>query len=131
MKINASQGRLRGRVLAISGMVLGGVGFFILPVVAAMVLPAYAKVVERARIVKQEEDIRILHTACKNYAVDHDGRFPPDLQEVYPDYLGEESRLKTIGPQTRQLKSCTTSARFRRYGCIRNKTPDRLARTDR
>lgn len=129
VKINASQGRLRGRGLAITGMVLGGMGFFVLPVVAAMVLPAYMKVVERARIVKQEDDIRILHMACKDYAADHDGKFPPDLQDVYPDYLVEAPTLKAMSSETGQpefyhyLPGFTDTPQFRTRPLIASPAP--------
>lgn len=104
VRINASQGRLQGRGLAITGMVLGGMGFFIVPVLAAMVLPVYKKAVERAKIVNQEFDISMLHMACKGYAADHDGKFPPELQDVHPDYLVEASTLKTMSSETRRLE---------------------------
>ncbi len=92
--IDRSAGLLQGRGLAIGGIATGGAGLVLgivpLAMVAAMVLPATTKVQERAWEAKQMSDIRQLVLGCQQWAGDHDGNFPPDLQALVPDYLAED-----------------------------------------
>lgn len=104
VKINGSQGRLQGRALAITGIITGGSGFFVAAILAAMMIPAFVAVQEKAKIVTQENDVRVLVTACRYYAEKNGGKFPDALQDLYPDYIDDKSALKTMNGENQELE---------------------------
>jgi hypothetical protein len=76
VKIRKSQGRMAGEGLAIAGIVASGVFLLLLPVWAAMLLPALARAKERAQTINCVNHVKQLALAVRMYAVDNDGRFP-------------------------------------------------------
>ena len=95
--IDASQGALEGRGKAIAGLITGGVGVVLgimpLGMVAAISLPAFVQTRERAEQAVQVNHVRQLSMACQMYALDNEGKFPPDLAGLVPDYLDTEEIL--------------------------------------
>ncbi|NOX98583.1 MAG: DUF4190 domain-containing protein [Verrucomicrobia bacterium] len=104
--INKSQGRLGGKGLAITGIVTGGggliVGIFTLGIVAGIAMPAFVGVQESAKISVEQKEIRMLVTACHAYAAKNGGKFPEVLQDLYPEYINDESVLNTMNEESRQ-----------------------------
>lgn len=76
VKINNSQGRLSGRGFAIAGVVVSSVLFLLLPIFAAMLLPALAKARVRAQTVQCVNNARQLCLAVRMYSIDHKDTFP-------------------------------------------------------
>lgn len=75
--INSSDGRLRGRGLAIAGIVMGGIGCLVVPFfLAALLLPAVQSVRGAAERVQSMNNLRELALALQNYQ-DMNGRLPP------------------------------------------------------
>ncbi len=104
VKINGSQGQLKGNGLAIAGMLTGGMGIFVAAILAAIAFPAFNGVVQKAKIVKQENDVRILLVACQMHAADNEGKFPANLQDLYPDYIDDQSILEFLNNETHVME---------------------------
>jgi hypothetical protein len=77
VKIKNSQGRLTGNGLAIAGMVVSGIFLLMLPIYAAMLLPALAKAREKAQTINCVNNVKQLGLAVRMYATDNDDQFPP------------------------------------------------------
>lgn len=81
-EINRSAGRLRGRGMAITGLVLGYGGIFFIPfilIIAAIAIPNLI----RARIAANEASaaasLRVIDTAALSYSEKYSNGFPPSL----------------------------------------------------
>lgn len=100
-KINGSEGRLQGKGLAIAGIISGSVGLiFGTGFLAAILMPAFSSVRDRADFAREISHVKQLSIACRSYALDHDGVFPQKLRELVPDYMDDEVLLKTTKPKT-------------------------------
>ncbi len=87
--IEESGGSLKGRGMGIAGIVTGSVGVFtgigMVGVMAGLSLPAYSSMRQRAQETKTMSEVRQLLFACKVYAVDNKGAYPPSLQDLLVD----------------------------------------------
>lgn len=81
-RINRSGGRETGRGLAITGLVAGYLMIAILPIMIALMVPTFAIVQEKAIEAKSMANARQIVVSCRQYAGDHDGRYPPDLETL-------------------------------------------------
>jgi hypothetical protein len=54
---------------------------------AGVALPVFGEVQKKGKATKSLSNAKQLATACKLYAVDNSGKFPPTLQALVPDYL--------------------------------------------
>jgi len=77
VKVSNSQGALRGKGLALAGTILSGVLLLLLPVFAAMLLPALAAAHDKARQINCMNNEKQLALAVMLYSGDHNNRFPP------------------------------------------------------
>lgn len=78
IKINKSQGQLKGNGLAIAGICVSGLMLlFAIPFMAALTLPALAKAKQRAQTVACMNNMKQLVLAVKMYADDNKNQFPP------------------------------------------------------
>jgi hypothetical protein len=94
-RINKSAGGLTGRGFAITGLVLGYLGLTIVPIaiLAAIALPAFNAVQVRAKEMKSLNNEKMLALACRQYAIDNGGGFPPSLEALFPKYISERAVL--------------------------------------
>ena len=76
-KIKNSQGRLSGLGLAISGTAVSALFLMMVPIFAAMLLPALAKAKERAQSIQCVSNMKQLCLAATLYAEGHGGKLPP------------------------------------------------------
>jgi hypothetical protein len=76
-KVSNSRGALRGAGLAVAGIVVSGIFLLLLPVFAAMMLPALAAAHDRAREINCMNNEKQLALAVKMYSDDNQGQFPP------------------------------------------------------
>ena len=74
VRINRSGGRLRGRGLAIAGLVVSAL---MVPVGAGMLLPAFAKAKSKAQSIASVNNLKQLGLAARMYSTDHADTFPP------------------------------------------------------
>jgi Tfp pilus assembly major pilin PilA len=88
---------LAGGGLALAGLIISYIFVVILPIaiLAAISLPVYNKVTERAKITKELTNMRQVMLASKMYAIDHAGKFPGSLDQLLPDYLDDPRVLHT------------------------------------
>lgn len=88
--------------MAITGLVLGYIQIALIPVLAilaAIAVPAFTKVQEKAEQMKSQNNARQILMACKIYAADHGGAFPPSLDKLVEEQLiVDGSVLQTVPP---------------------------------
>ncbi len=77
VKIKKSQGQLQGFAAAVVGIVLSALMVLLLPIMAAMLLPALAKAKTKAQTVQCMNHVKQLNLALMMYATDHNDTFPP------------------------------------------------------
>ena len=70
-------GRVKGRGLAIAGIVLAAIGLLFALALWAVVVPAAVREVRRAKEAEALETMRVLCHGSYLYASEHDGRLPP------------------------------------------------------
>ncbi len=76
MKISKSEGRLGGNGLAIAGVSVSGAMLLLLPVQAAMLLPALARAKDRAQTINCINNLKQLNIALRIYATDNADKLP-------------------------------------------------------
>lgn len=86
-KIGKSGGRLSGRGMAITGLVLGYLQIAALPVMMGIALPAFVKVQEKAQTLQAANEGRQIIIALKTYAGDHNGKYPATLEVLITENL--------------------------------------------
>ncbi|MBN1807625.1 MAG: DUF4190 domain-containing protein [Planctomycetes bacterium] len=88
----ASKGEAGGKGVAVAGTVLSGLsmamGLF-MPIVAAIAIPALVSSKQHAYMTKDMVNLKQLGMAAQMYADDNDDKFPDNLSELYPDYVGD------------------------------------------
>jgi len=89
-RIGKSLGLLRGQGLAIAGIVMGGISFALLPIVAAMLIPAMSGARAGASKAACLSNVRQCTLACAQYAQEHDTALPTSFGEL-KTYLGGEA----------------------------------------
>jgi prepilin-type processing-associated H-X9-DG protein len=77
VKIKNSQGRLSGMGLAAAGTAVSAICILLLPVLAAMVLPALARAKDKAQSINCMNNVKQLSLAVRIYAGDHNDQLPP------------------------------------------------------
>lgn len=95
-QIGKSAGRLTGGGMATAGLITGYLTCVLLltaPVLAGIALPVFGEVRERGNQTKALSQIKQVGTACRIYAIDHDGKFPAKLEDLIPNYLPDASQL--------------------------------------
>jgi len=80
VRINKSQGRLSGSGLAIGGICASGVLVLMIPIMAAMLLPALAKAKAKAQSIHCMNNVKQLNLAIMMYANDNNEQLPPPGQ---------------------------------------------------
>jgi type II secretory pathway pseudopilin PulG len=95
--IKKSGGQLGGGGMALGGLITGYIGLLLLPLIivmlAAIAVPVFQKVQQKALQTQSMSNGRQIATACRLYAVDHKGSFPRTLDELFPDYLADRHVL--------------------------------------
>ncbi len=107
VKINDSQGRLQGKGLAIAGLVTGGLGLFVGLMLVGMALPAFMGIQASAESSREMDAVKNLIVACHSYAADNENQLPPSLQDLYPDYIDDQTLLERHNKQSGQLEPYT------------------------
>ncbi|MCK5805575.1 MAG: DUF4190 domain-containing protein [Lentisphaeria bacterium] len=89
--IRHSSGELLGEGKAIAGLITGyinlGMALFMVPLLAAMLLPALSNARRQARAIQDMNNLKQLALGTIMYVDDNKGAFPNDLADVFP-YVG-------------------------------------------
>ncbi len=94
-RINASGGTIGGAGMALAGLIMGYIGFFLIgfSVLAALALPAFNGIQQRAMLTKSISNARQIVLACKIYASDHEGKYPGDLDVLIKEGILSDERV--------------------------------------
>jgi hypothetical protein len=77
VKIKNSNGRLSGNGVAIAGTVVSAIFLLMIPIFAAMLLPAFAKAKSKAQTVACVNNMKQIALAVKIYSGDNNDQLPP------------------------------------------------------
>lgn len=92
-KINASNGQLTGKWMAITGLVLSATQIVMIPVLAAILFPVFAKSREKAYQTTCVSNQRQIAVAVQMYAQDHEETLPSD-KTMWTDIMLDQ-QMKT------------------------------------
>jgi competence protein ComGC len=81
VKINKSRGQLAGQGQAIAGLVLGGFGMMIMPILAAMVIPAFSVARGKAQEVQCMNNVKQISIAWEMFELET-GKPPRSLADL-------------------------------------------------
>ncbi|MCX5647824.1 MAG: DUF4190 domain-containing protein [Planctomycetota bacterium] len=88
VKIGKSAGAKGGRGLAIAGIVVSAAGLLVLPLLAAILLPAVFSALDQANAVSSTNNVGQLCTAAQVYATSHRQQLPP--ADSWPQVFQEQ-----------------------------------------
>jgi hypothetical protein len=75
--VKRSEGRLKGDGIALAGIIVSAIFLLMIPIFAAMLLPALAAAKQRAQTINCVSNEHQLALAVRIYANDHTNHFPP------------------------------------------------------
>lgn len=104
-KIRGSSGRLEGQGLAIAGICTSGLSLLMLPIMAALMLPALAKAKQRAQTINCISQVKQLGLAVRMYSNDNKDTFPP------ADTWSDSIQSYVAGTQTFRCNADSTGQR--------------------
>ena len=102
VKISNNSETLKGKGLAISGIVLGAISIFVIPMLAllaAIAIPNLLRARLHANEALAEASVKTISTAIETYSSVNNGIYPADEQELVnaePPYLPKSYSGKTI-----------------------------------
>ncbi len=91
-QIRDSRGKIGGQGFALTGLITGYAGL-VLALLLALAVPVVRQVTIRAKETRSLSNARQIAIACRVYATDHEGAFPPRLEELVPKYLPDSLKL--------------------------------------
>ncbi len=80
--------------MALAGLILGYGWVVMLPVLAILAgiaVPVFGEVRTRGKEVQSLSQAKQIAVACRSYASDHRGAFPPQLEDLVPAYLPDRT----------------------------------------
>ena len=94
-RIRKSAGALKGRGMAIAGLVMGYLGFGLtfIAILASLAVPAFTMVQQQGLQMKVVVNARQLVLGAKQYAADHDGKYPPTLDTLFDEQILTDRKL--------------------------------------
>lgn len=94
--IKKSGGALKGRGMALTGLITGYMMIALIPIIAVMAslaVPVFNRVQEKATETKIIANAKQLVAGMHVYANEHQGSFPPDLETLYDEEIVLDRRL--------------------------------------
>ena len=98
IKVSNSRGALRGGGIALAGIIVSGIFLFMIPIFAAMLLPALAAAKQKAQAINCVVNEKQLALAVKIYSDDNTNCFPPAATwcDAIKDDVGSEKTFKCV-----------------------------------
>ena len=93
-QIKKAAGTVGGSGQALAGLIMGYASFALIPLIAILAgiaLPVFGEVQTRGLETRALSNAKQIATGCKLYAMDNKGDFPPTLEALVPDYIGDRS----------------------------------------
>lgn len=90
VKINGSNGHLKGQGLAIGGIATGGIGIFMIPVLAAIAIPNFIRYQLRSKQSEARVNLMAMKTGAESYSAANDAYPTADTGWVPGDPCGHE-----------------------------------------
>jgi len=91
--IKKSAGALTGSGMAITGLVTGYLAIAIVPILFALAVPAFTMVQQKALQMKVVTNARQLVLGMKQYALEHEGKYPPSIEALYEEQILTDRKL--------------------------------------
>lgn len=88
--IARSAGRLKGKGLALAGMILGIVHLALVPILISILIPALMGAQEQARRIQSASNLWQICRAAHAYVRVHEDRMPPNLDVLMPYFMDKE-----------------------------------------
>ncbi len=122
-RVKKSNGALTGQGLALAGTIVSGVFLLMLPLDAAMLLPALAKAKSRAESIQCMNNMRYLDQAVLEYAREHQGQYPPAATwcDAIHSHVGSTNMFKC--PSANQNDRCDYAFNSRLSGMDQKDIP--------
>jgi type II secretory pathway pseudopilin PulG len=94
-RIKKSAGALKGGGMAIAGLVMGylGFGLILVAVLASLAVPVFTMVQMQGMQMKVVNNAKQLVIGMKQYAADHDGKYPPTLDTLFEEQILPDRKL--------------------------------------
>ena len=81
-KIGKSGGQITGQGQALGGLITGAISLVMIPIMAAMLLPALTQARGKARAAQCLSNVKQISLACAMYADANNGRLPQELDSL-------------------------------------------------
>lgn len=94
--IKKSAGALKGRGMAVAGLVMGYVMIAAIPLIAilaSLAVPAFNAVQAQGNQIKAINNARQIVIGMKQYAADHDGKYPANLETLFDEQILMDRRV--------------------------------------
>jgi hypothetical protein len=91
-QVRHGRGRVGGQGFALTGLITGYAGL-VLAILLALSIPVFRQGLLKAREAESLSHARQIAVASLAYAADHEGVFPPRLEELVPQYLPDSAKL--------------------------------------
>ncbi|HTV63766.1 MAG TPA: DUF4190 domain-containing protein [Verrucomicrobiae bacterium] len=99
VKVQSSGGKLKGFGLALAGTIVSALFVFMIPIFAAMLLPALAAAKQRAQEINCVNSEKTLVSATRMYSDDHTNSLPPSATwcDAIKPFVGSEKSFQYPG----------------------------------
>jgi prepilin-type processing-associated H-X9-DG protein len=123
VKVKNSGGRLSGGGLALAGTILSGIFLFMIPIFAAMMLPALAAAKQKAQEINCVNNEKQLALAVRIYSGDNKDMFPPAATwcDAIKTYAGNGNERVFKCPAANSSSRCDYAFNARLGGLDENK----------
>jgi len=94
VKINANRERMTGQGLAIAGIASSAIAILMMPIMAAILFPVFARAREAARMSACQSNVKQLGMSVRMYMSDYDDKYPPAA--TWSDSLQKYARSPSV-----------------------------------
>ncbi len=94
-RIKKSMGAIGGKGMALAGLVMGylGFGLIFIAILASLAIPAFTQVQIKGNQVKAVSNAKQIVLGMKQYAADHEGKYPATLEPLFEEQILTDRKL--------------------------------------